>query len=283
MQNRLPYFDYLLAAFAKGQSFLEDSFGHHVHWGYWAFPEQAKPDHADFAAAAENLSLYIITAARVTNQQAVLDVGCGFGGTIASLNSHFEGMALTGLNIDERHLERARLRVTPLDYNSIVFQQGDACALPFADNSFDAVLAVECIFHFPSREKFFAEAYRVLKPGGYLALSDFLLTKKLSRFDKFKFSQYLSNGFFGGCDVQFTPADYTALAAKSGFSVELADNINENTLPTYRYLRSLVKESGFLKLSSLSDLNIALTVLSVEFFSKIQALKYFVFAFKKPE
>ncbi len=85
-------------------------------------------------------------------------------------------MDLTGLNIDARQLAAAEAQTKPANGNKIGWVEADACRLPFEDNSFDRVLAVECIFHFPSREKFLAEAARVLKPGGYLAVSDFVPT-----------------------------------------------------------------------------------------------------------
>ncbi|QWF71423.1 methyltransferase domain-containing protein [Methylomonas paludis] len=281
MTIKLPYFDYLMDAFAKGHSGLEQSFGHHVHWGYWPFPAQAKGDSTDFVAAAEQLSELIYHSAKVTNSQAVLDVGCGFGGTIAALNQRYQDMDLVGLNIDERQLLRAREQVLPSGTNRIRFQQGDACALPFADHSFDVVLAVECIFHFPSREQFFKEANRVLKPGGYLALSDFLLSPKLAKLSDFSFSGYLTDGFFGKCNVQFTRQDYQALADNSGFSLALEKDITLNTLPTYPYLRSLAKQPAGLKISLKQGISMVSAILSVEFLSRVNALQYFVYAFRK--
>ena len=49
---------------------------------------------------------------------------------------------------------------------------GDAARLPFADAAVDGIISVEAAFHFRSRAAFFAECYRVLRPGGVLSISD---------------------------------------------------------------------------------------------------------------
>ena len=120
-----------------------------MHWGYWENP------------------------AKIEDTLAVLDVGCGFGGTLTSLQTKWQGLNLTGLNIDARQLEVAKKHVP-----NATFIEGDACALPFKEALFDRVLAVECIFHFPSRLKFFQEAARVLNPSGRISLSDFIPRKQ---------------------------------------------------------------------------------------------------------
>lgn len=148
--------------------------GRYVHWGYWPYLPRRMVSPEDFARATEKLTEEIYRAARMSNNKCILDAGCSFSGTIARLNENFSGMRLVGLNIDSRQLLRAQKEVKAFPGNFLCFGRDNACVFPFSDQSFDAVLAVECTFHFPDRELFFKEAYRVLKSGGYLGLSDFV-------------------------------------------------------------------------------------------------------------
>src|SRR5579859_226507 len=146
MSLELPYFDDILAQLERSSnsSYLQ-VFQRHVHWGYFSSPENADPSDAGYAIAAEAMTEQVCRAGRVRDGARILDVGCGFGGTVAHLNERFTGCRLVGLNIDERQLARARKLVQARDGNEVEFVHGDACALPFADGEFDVVLAVECI------------------------------------------------------------------------------------------------------------------------------------------
>lgn len=128
----------------------------------------------NYAEAAEGLSWAVLAAAEIGPGRRVLDVGCGFGGTLDLLNRRYSRLELVGLNIDLRQLTRARAQCVPRGENRLALVAADACRLPFADHSFDRVLCVEAVFHFPSRVKFFAEARRVLAPGGRLTPCDFV-------------------------------------------------------------------------------------------------------------
>jgi cyclopropane fatty-acyl-phospholipid synthase-like methyltransferase len=54
-----------------------------VHWGYWPEPSQATGTAEDYGRAAEALCRHVCAPAMIEDGQAVLDAGCGFGGTIA--------------------------------------------------------------------------------------------------------------------------------------------------------------------------------------------------------
>jgi len=167
-----PYFDGLLAARRAGQV------GRHVHLGYWDDPPSLAtpvlPE--EFERAQARLTEKLLDLVPIGQGQSVLDVACGFGGTLAAIDTRWHRLRLTGLNIDRRQLALCRGAVTGRR-NHLALVAADAVALPFPDRTFDHVLCIEAAFHFPSRTAFLRETARVLRPGGTVALTDILLRR----------------------------------------------------------------------------------------------------------
>lgn len=91
----------------------------------------------------------------------VLEVGCGTGHWLAELAP--TATFVCGLDRSRGMLDKARATCLPLVH-------GDGCVLPFRSASLDAVLCVNALHHFPAPHEFVAEAARVLRPGGRIAV-----------------------------------------------------------------------------------------------------------------
>lgn len=100
---------------------------------------------------------------------AVLDVGCGTGEITARLAGKFSQATITGVDLEEAHLARARIRCASFG-SRVRFEQGDALALPFPDATFDLVVCRHLIQAVPDAARVLAEIRRVLRPGGRLHL-----------------------------------------------------------------------------------------------------------------
>jgi microcystin synthetase protein McyJ len=99
----------------------------------------------------------------------VLDVGNGLAAQDPVIAELARPRSLTAVNITRSQLAAGRERLRDAGARAVC---ADACLLPFADGSFDGVISVEAAFHFSSRERFLREAFRVLRPGGVLTMSD---------------------------------------------------------------------------------------------------------------
>ena len=111
----------------------------------------------------------------------VLDLGCGEGRHVISTyaeghSSHPAAIHSVGVDLSLKDLQIAQRRFqdfAPIHHPNKQFSLAAASALqlPFADRSFDKVLCSEVLEHIPDYQAALAEIYRVLKPGGLLAIS----------------------------------------------------------------------------------------------------------------
>ncbi len=223
------YFDFLIEAFQRGRGSRD------VHLGYWE-GGQATLGPGEFTRGQEKLNTVLLGMADLAPGQCLLDVGCGLGGTLEHINTGFQSMHLTGLNIDHRQLGICGT-LAPQNGNCLEWIDGDACALPFPDSSFERVLCVEAMFHFASRRRFFAEAARVLKPGGLLVASDILLLPAVASLPVpgFCIVAALCDGYGPWPDVWGKDADHRELARAVGMECQTLMDATLATRPSHRF------------------------------------------------
>lgn len=238
----LPYVDFILSEVRAGNQTVEQAWGRHMHWGYW--DDKASPDIslAGYQRAADAMTREHLRDLQLKPNMRIADVGCGLGGTLGLLNDELDDVELIGLNIDPRQIEYARERVIPRARNRVQFVVGDACSLPFDDQSLDVIISVECIFHFPSRKKYFSEVKRVLKPGGRFVVSDFVsktwaIPFVIALFLPFQRGVRQSYG-----DAGFPPTRrlYRRLGTNSGLELVSLNDVTKGTIPNYAALPPLV-------------------------------------------
>jgi ubiquinone/menaquinone biosynthesis C-methylase UbiE len=270
-----PYFDVLFEKLKKNDTVTQDAFGEHVHWGYWSNPGTQKITPKDYNHAGELMVQEIIKQASLKDNITVLDAGCGLGGTIRFLNEKLHNCTLIGINIDERQLDRARKLTISKNGNTIEFLYADACSLPFSEKKFDVVLCIESIFHFDDRKAFFHECQRVLRPGGIVVFSDFVPIKMVSSFLNFMERAFdLVKNAYGIVHIDISIQKYKQIAKECGFSLNLINDITNNTLPTYTFLKN-----NFHMISEAKKFSQSTRF--IEYATKLGILKYLIISFRK--
>jgi ubiquinone/menaquinone biosynthesis C-methylase UbiE len=102
---------------------------------------------------------------------AILDVGCGGGKTIAKLAAASGSGIVNGLDHSQDSVRVAsRLNAKWIDSGRVAIREGSVSQLPYSDNTYDLVTAVETHFFWPNLSKDTREVCRVIKPGGSFAI-----------------------------------------------------------------------------------------------------------------
>jgi SAM-dependent methyltransferase len=149
----------------------------------------------------------ILDGLRLQSGAQILDIGCGVGDDAFDIadrvgpNGHVTGVDVSASLISEAS-RRAVGRNLPVS-----FEIGDAQALRFADNTFDAVRTERMLMHVPDPEKALSEMARVLRKGGRMAIHDFDWEtqfcdspyKDVTRKIALSFCDGIKNGWIGRC------------------------------------------------------------------------------------
>ncbi|TCP18040.1 methyltransferase family protein [Nicoletella semolina] len=123
---------------------------------------------------------WLIANANFHSEKKVLEVACNMGTTAIQIAKQF-GCQITGVDIDEEALKKAKVNINEQEVSDLVqVQRGNATRLPFEDNTFDIVINEAMLTMLPieAKEKAIREYFRVLKPNGLLLTHDVMLNRE---------------------------------------------------------------------------------------------------------
>jgi arsenite methyltransferase len=225
--------------------------------GYTDEDIQSVPEGANLGLGCGNP----VALASLKEGEVILDLGSGAGfDCFLAANSVGKTGKVIGIDMTPEMVEKARENAHKGGYENVEFRLGEIENLPVADNHVDAIIS-NCVINLsPDKERVFQEAFRVLKPGGRLMVSDMVLFSELPDSIKNSVAAYI--GCLAGAIMQ---DEYVEAIKAAGFKqVRIIDETSLATdyTPEDPIVQALVNDSGISR-ADLKKLGSSITSIKV--------------------
>jgi tocopherol O-methyltransferase len=253
--------------------------GEHVHHGLWRTGRESPRE------ATEALIETVAQRLEPHPGQALCDIGCGYGGTAHYLAEHYH-VAVTGLTISAAQASVAHARRASA--GALVFLERDWLANDLPTASFDGAYAIESSEHMVDKPRFFAEAFRVLKPGGRLVVCAWLAKSDPSRSQVRHLLEPICRE--GRLPSMGSREEYEAMAAAAGFALRGYEDIGRQVGRTWaicmrRVAAGLVTDRELRRLAlsrATQNRSFLLSLPRLWWALRTGAMRYGVFTWQKP-
>ncbi len=259
--------------------FYRDIWGEHVHHGLWLTGRES-PDQA-----VVQLAELVAREGGIKTGTCVCDVGCGYGATARMLARNY-GAEVTALTVSPaQHRFASAKDPTSANPRYILL---DWLKNDLPPESFDAVIAIESSEHMDDKPAFFAEALRVLRPGGRCVVCAWLAKEGASRLEDRLFLEPVCRE--GRMPGMGTETDYRHFFDMAGFEFNSFRDLTRQVKKTWpvcalRFLNGLCRKPAYAKfLFNRHSRNriFALTMMRIWIAYQMGIMRYGIFTAAKP-